>query len=159
MSKKILSLMLSLVFLYSECAFPAHAADDTPDQLQRIFDDLNAKDTTCDTVEQQAVNGIYHLNEVLTLIAFDLQNDDDQGEHADAILNEQYSFDASCQGPEQQLANGADTLVDLVTLISIEAVEKGHDEIDGRATTVEQQIVNGLYNCVQMAGILSMQYA
>ena len=44
-------------------------------------------------------------------------------------------------------------------IFSIEAVEKGHDEIDDRATTVEQQIVNGLYNCVQMAGILSMQYA
>lgn len=42
---------------------------------------------------------------------------------------------------------------------NIEAVKKGHDEIDDRATTVEQQIVNGLYNCVQMAGILSMQYA
>ena len=67
MSKKILSLLLSLIFLSSACAFSAHAAADTPDQLQRIFDDLNAKDTTCDTVEQQAVNGIYHLNEVLTL--------------------------------------------------------------------------------------------
>ena len=59
MSKKILSLLLCLVFLSSVCAIPALAAEDTPDQLQVIFDDLNAKDKTCDTVEQQIVNGLY----------------------------------------------------------------------------------------------------
>jgi len=31
MSKKILSLLLSLIFLSSACAFSAHAAADTPD--------------------------------------------------------------------------------------------------------------------------------
>ena len=70
-----------------------------------------------------------------------------------------------------QMVNGTYTMFHLLSTLAeindtdgsyagnIEAVEKGLDEIDDRATTVEQQIVNGLYNCVQMAGILSMQYA
>ena len=95
-----LSILLALAFLTT-----GHAQT-YGSLVEDVLDRFASNDALCESAPQQSVNGVYRCVELLSIIAYRL---DDEGAYGDLIgdvLDRFASNDARCESAPQQSANG-----------------------------------------------------
>ena len=93
--------------------------------VEDVLDRFASNDALCESAPQQSVNGVYRCVELLSIIAYRL---DDEGAYGDLIgdvLDNFASNDARCESAPQQSANGIYRCAELLAIIAYELDTSG----------------------------------
>lgn len=171
-TRRLLCFLLIFIMLTSACFLPcAKAETNYVDLIVDILDSFDQINDSASGTPQQLANGAYRCAELLTVIAYELDNFGSYSSLIESIYNSLNDNEKTTKSAPQQAVNGFYRCTEMLTLIAIELddtgtgffkdyallvlddLEKNNEHCNG----APQQIANGTYRMFDALTIIAYE--
>ena len=80
---------------------------------------MSTNDSYCSGAPQQEANGAYHMVEMLSIIALELDSSGSYSDTISGVLDDMSTNNSYCSGAPQQLANGLYRSVEMAAIVAL----------------------------------------